>query len=144
MAVIHLLFLALRILSAEGARQRAPTTRQGVHWLQQARSVLVGLETPDLPLWNPEERIGENVPTALLFNFTLTFDSRTLLLVCIWGSTVLRTRPTLLGAGPLPQMLAVKEEHRTNLLYRTAYRFYPSRMPMSRHSSTPRKWRLRP
>ena len=94
MAVIHLLFLALRILSVEG--QRAPTTRQGVHWLHQGRSVLVGLETPDLPLWNLEERIGENVPTALLFNFTLTFDSRTLLLVCILRSAVLRTHPMLL------------------------------------------------
>jgi hypothetical protein len=110
MVVIHLLFLALRILSAEGARQRAPTTRQGVKWLEHDRSVLVGLDTPDLPLWNPEERIGENVPTALLFNFTLTLDYRTLLLVCaILILTVLIMRPTLLGACPLTQMLAVKE-----------------------------------
>jgi hypothetical protein len=144
MVVIHLLFLTLHILSAEGVRQHAPTTRQGMQWLRQGRSVLVGLETPDLPLWNPEERIGENVPTALLFNFTLTFDSRILLLVCIWGSTVLRTRPTMLGAYTLTQMLALKEEHRTNVLYRTASRFSPSRMLMSRPSSTPRKWRLPP
>jgi hypothetical protein len=34
--------------------------------------------TPDLPLWDPFEQIGENVPSALIFNLTVWHDNRTL------------------------------------------------------------------
>ncbi|RDL36230.1 uncharacterized protein BP5553_06842 [Venustampulla echinocandica] len=76
-AVTRFLLLALHVLSAAGYRQ---STARGVSWLERGSSVLVRLDVPDLPLWNPTEQIGEDVPTALVLNFTLTPDRRTLLL----------------------------------------------------------------
>lgn len=64
---------------ASAYRHHEPETRQGVRWLQEETSVLVRLNTPDLPLWNPELRIGELVPSAFILNFTLQ-DRRVLLL----------------------------------------------------------------
>jgi hypothetical protein len=73
-----LLLFSFHLLShAEAYRQR---TSRGVKWLEKERSVLVRLQTPDLSLWNQDEQIGENIPSALIFNFTLTRDNRTLLL----------------------------------------------------------------
>ncbi|TVY35994.1 hypothetical protein LSUB1_G006286 [Lachnellula subtilissima] len=43
-------------------------------------SVLVRVSTPDLPLWNKEEQIGEDIPSALILNFTVSADNQTLLL----------------------------------------------------------------
>ncbi|TVY52371.1 hypothetical protein LCER1_G006523 [Lachnellula cervina] len=72
-----LLLASLSVLSF--AAQNNPTTR-GVKWLEKGRSVLVRVSTPDLPLWNKEEQIGEDIPSALLLNFTVSADNRTLLL----------------------------------------------------------------
>jgi hypothetical protein len=35
---------------------------------------------PLLPLWNQEDQIGEDLPSAFIFNFTISHDNRTLLL----------------------------------------------------------------
>ncbi|TVY16988.1 hypothetical protein LARI1_G006676 [Lachnellula arida] len=72
-----LLLASLHVLSV--AAQNNPTT-QGVKWLEKGRSVLVRLSTPDLPLWNKEEQIGEDIPSALILNFTVSADNKTLLL----------------------------------------------------------------
>ncbi|CAL3967948.1 unnamed protein product [Diplocarpon coronariae] len=74
------LLLPLSLLSAvEGYRQRAGDTRRGIRWLDEGRSVIVRLETPDLPPWNTATQTAENIPTCLIFNFTLQ-DKRILLL----------------------------------------------------------------
>ena len=79
--VIRLLFLPLHLLSLVAAtRQRQVPTREGIKWLQEERSALVRLEIPELPLWNTEEQIGEDLPSALIFNFTLSHDNRILAL----------------------------------------------------------------
>jgi hypothetical protein len=64
-------------LDANNHRQQQ--IAHGIKWLQEGTSVLVHIDTPDLPLWNVQENIGENVPSALLLNFTMQ-DRRVLLL----------------------------------------------------------------
>lgn len=78
-SITRLFLLNLHLLSHLVEASRQPTSK-GTKWLQEGRSVLVRLDTPDLPLWNANEQIGEELPSALIFNFTLTQDSRTLLL----------------------------------------------------------------
>jgi hypothetical protein len=76
-----LLLLCLHLLSLiEATRQRELPTRSGLRWLEKDQSVLVRLGVPLLPLWNQEDQIGEDLPSALIFNFTLSHDNRTLLL----------------------------------------------------------------
>ncbi|KAF4613411.1 hypothetical protein G7Y89_g15476 [Cudoniella acicularis] len=53
---------------------------RGIKWLDEGRSVLIRLDIPGLPLWNQEEHIGEDKPSALILNFTVTPDRHTLLL----------------------------------------------------------------
>lgn len=78
LSITRLLLLSFHLLPhAEAYRQR---TSRGVKWLEKERSLLLRLETPDLPVWNQDEQIGENLPSALIFNFTLTHDNCTLLL----------------------------------------------------------------
>lgn len=84
--VFRSLLLALHLLSTaaalrlESPNSRVWSTKRGVKWLEPGRSVLILLETPDLPLWNQEDQIGENIPSALILHFSLTPDNRTLLL----------------------------------------------------------------
>jgi hypothetical protein len=75
---LHLHLHLLHLVAA--TRQRQVPTRDGFKWLQEERSVLVRLHVPELPLWNTEEQIGENLPSAFIFNFTLSPDNRTLTL----------------------------------------------------------------
>ncbi|CZR64064.1 uncharacterized protein PAC_13961 [Phialocephala subalpina] len=75
-----LLFTTTLLSPASAYRRHGKPTTQGIKWLEPERSVLVRLETPDLPLWNPQTRVGEDVPTALILNFTFTRDNRVLLL----------------------------------------------------------------
>ncbi|PMD46595.1 hypothetical protein L207DRAFT_217024 [Hyaloscypha variabilis F] len=80
-ATRFLLLLNLHFFSLVAAiSQREQPQRPGIKWLEEERSVLVRLETPDLPLWNVENQIGEDLPSALIFNFTLSHDYRTLML----------------------------------------------------------------
>lgn len=75
-----LLLLNLHLLSlAAATAQRELPTRLRLNWLENERSVLVRLDVPLLPLWNQEDQIGEDLPSALIFNFTLSHDKRTLL-----------------------------------------------------------------
>jgi hypothetical protein len=48
--------------------------------VERGRSVLVRLDTPDLLFWNEEKQFGELLPSALIFNFTISHDQRHLLL----------------------------------------------------------------
>lgn len=73
------IFLHLHSL-VQATRHRELPTRSSLRWLEKERSVLVRLEIPDLPLWNEDEQIGEKLPSALIFNFTLSHDNRTLIL----------------------------------------------------------------
>ena len=73
----HLLSL---IAATAATGQPELPTRSGLNWLEEQRSVLVRLDVPLLPLWNQEDQIGEDLPSALIFNFTLSHDNRTLLL----------------------------------------------------------------
>ena len=80
-ATRFLLLLNLHILSLVAAiAQREQSPLSGIKWLEEERSVVVRLDIPDLPLWNVEDQIGEDLPNALIFNFTLSHDSRTLML----------------------------------------------------------------
>ncbi|KAE9370755.1 hypothetical protein N431DRAFT_427114 [Stipitochalara longipes BDJ] len=80
-AIRLLLLLNLHLISvATATPQREQPTRRGTKWLEKERSVLVRLDIPDLPLWNVEDQIGEDLPSALIFNFTLSHDNRTLML----------------------------------------------------------------
>ncbi|KAG4434568.1 hypothetical protein IFR05_009954 [Cadophora sp. M221] len=65
--------------AAEAYWKPSEDIRQGVRWLERGRSVLVRLETPDLPFWNANEQVDENQVSSLIFNFTLQ-DRRILLL----------------------------------------------------------------
>jgi hypothetical protein len=65
------------LLSLVGATQ-LPTQR-GLRWLNE-RTVFVRVDIPNLPLWNADEQIGENLPSAFIFNFTLSHDNRMLIL----------------------------------------------------------------
>jgi hypothetical protein len=72
--LMNLLLLSSPLFSiphANAYRTHQPDTRRGVKWLQPETSVLVRLETPSLPLWNPDEKIGEKIPSAFIFNITL-------------------------------------------------------------------------
>ncbi|KAH8667620.1 hypothetical protein BGZ60DRAFT_431840 [Tricladium varicosporioides] len=73
------LVLTFHTLSA-AASNNPKSTNRGVKWIHHGRSVLVHLQIPGLPLWNQEEHIGEDIPSALILNFTVTPDNRTLLL----------------------------------------------------------------
>ena len=79
LSITRLLLLSFPLLSYAEAYLHQRTSR-GVKWLEKDRSLLLRLETPNLSLWNQDEQIGENLPSALIFNFTLTHDNRTLLL----------------------------------------------------------------
>ncbi|KAG9228539.1 hypothetical protein BJ875DRAFT_236178 [Amylocarpus encephaloides] len=83
MFVIRLL-LFLPILTVAARRKYHPTRTQptfhGIKWLEEGRSLLVRLETPDLLLWNATEKLGYAVPNALILNFTISTDRRHLLL----------------------------------------------------------------
>lgn len=70
--------LLISILNVSASRG----TTLGVNWIIHGRSALVQLRTPDLPVWNQEEQIGEVDPehSLLLLNFTLSHDSSQLLL----------------------------------------------------------------
>jgi len=66
------------LVTATTQREQPPLP--GIKWLEVERSVLARLDIPDLPLWNVEDQIGEDLPNALIFNFTLSHDNRTLIL----------------------------------------------------------------
>ncbi|KAH7317767.1 hypothetical protein BKA65DRAFT_570240 [Rhexocercosporidium sp. MPI-PUGE-AT-0058] len=79
MTATNLLYPPIPFLSAaEGYRQPVADTRRGVRWLEQGRTVLVRLDTPDLPLWDAYDQVTDITP-SLIFNFTLQ-DKRILLL----------------------------------------------------------------
>ncbi|KAF8851198.1 hypothetical protein BDZ45DRAFT_679315 [Acephala macrosclerotiorum] len=73
-----LLFCTFVLSPASAYRRHGKPITRGVKWL--SNSVLIRLETPDLPLWNPNTQTGEDVHTALMLNFTFTRDNRILLL----------------------------------------------------------------
>jgi hypothetical protein len=73
-----LLLPTLHTLSVAAWNNPVGTTR-GTKWLEQGRSVLVHVGTPGLPLWN-QEQIGEDIPSALILNFTVSADNKTHLL----------------------------------------------------------------
>lgn len=82
-AVCLLLLATIHILSATAWNPPPKATSRvlrGGIWIQPGRSVLVHVGTPDLPLWNEEEQIGEEIPSAFILNFTVSTDSKTLLL----------------------------------------------------------------
>lgn len=74
----HLFLFLLSILSVNASRG----TTVGANWITHGRSALVQVRTPDLPVWNEEEQIGEANPkhSLLILNFTLSHDSSQLLL----------------------------------------------------------------
>lgn len=78
-SILSLVLVALHVLPLTALRNLKPAQR-GVKWLEKGRTVLVWIYTPDLPLWNEKQQIGEDIPTALILNFTLIPDNRTLLL----------------------------------------------------------------
>lgn len=79
------LLIALNVLSAQAlGSQLSPTPKGSVSWVVAERSVLIRLDTPDLPLrvWDKEDKkfVSTNQPSALVLNFTLSEDSAELLL----------------------------------------------------------------
>ncbi|KAL5331860.1 hypothetical protein ACEPPN_001399 [Leptodophora sp. 'Broadleaf-Isolate-01'] len=80
MTATHLSLDPIAIKAAAGAYWKpSEDTRRGVRWLEHGRSVLVRLDTPDLPLWNANKQFDEDEASSLIFNFTLQ-DKRILLL----------------------------------------------------------------
>lgn len=53
--LLHTIFSVLSLVDG----QRASDARRGVRWLQEGISVLIRLETPSLPLWDAQERLGK-------------------------------------------------------------------------------------
>ena len=52
----------------------------GIRWFEPQRSAWMRLESPELPFWSHDEQVGLDLPSAFIFNITLTTDNRTLLL----------------------------------------------------------------
>ncbi|PVH82012.1 hypothetical protein DL98DRAFT_587023 [Cadophora sp. DSE1049] len=79
MTACRLFFLPLALLWAVDAhRNHEKDSYSGTRWLERDRSLLVRLDTPDLPDWDTQLQT-EDIGTSLIFNFTLQ-DKRILLL----------------------------------------------------------------
>ena len=80
MTACRLLLLPLALLWAVDAhRYHEKDSYSGTRWLENGRSLLVRLDTPDLLDWDTQIRTAEDTGTSLIFNFTLQ-DQRILLL----------------------------------------------------------------
>ncbi|EPE35150.1 hypothetical protein GLAREA_10846 [Glarea lozoyensis ATCC 20868] len=74
------LFLFPLIATAFQRFKGKDSSTRGIKELEQGRSYLISLNTPDLLLWDWEQQYGEPLQSALVFNFTISHDQRHLLL----------------------------------------------------------------